>query len=298
MFASRIVAFLSFSLVAANCFSQDQQKLTVHFDFNQSALTPKAKALLNRELKTGTRSSPLSVDITGFCDNTGSNGYNDSLSEKRAEAVKAYLLENGLSSTVTINISGKGEAVPLNENRDEKERALNRRVELILFKETPVAVTTKTTTVIASPTPTPATAPSIPVSDLARQMTSDSLKEGSGIILQNMNFHGGAHVLLPESYPVLKELIAVLKAYPKIKIEIQGHVCCTKLPDGFDNDLGTYDLSVQRAKTIYQYLVVNGVEASRLAYKGFGSSQRLYPDELNEKEQALNRRVEIKITAK
>ncbi|RYF85183.1 MAG: OmpA family protein, partial [Chitinophagaceae bacterium] len=142
------------------------------------------------------------------------------------------------------------------------------------------------------------TAPVAPAGELARQITSDSVKEGSGIIMKNMNFHGGTHVLLPGSYPVLKELLSVMIAYPKLKIEIQGHVCCTKLPDGQDNDLGTFDLSVQRAKAIFQYLVVNGIDASRLSYKGFGSSKKLYPDEINEQEQAANRRVEIKIIAK
>lgn len=289
MFARKIIAFLSCALIVVNGLSQEQQKLTVHFDFNQSSLTPTAKGILDRELSTANSSSPLSVTITGFCDSTGSNAYNDGLSKKRAAAVRTYLLENGLSNTITINLSGKGESVPLNENRTEEERALNRRVEVIILKEAPAAVNKINANSPASPAP---------VSDLTRQMTSDTLKAGSGIILQNMNFHGGAHVMLPGSYPVLKELTAVLKAHPNLHIEIQGHVCCTTLPDGLDNDLGTYDLSVQRAKAVYQYLIVNGIDAARLSYKGFGSSQRLYPDELNEKEQELNRRVEIRITAK
>jgi len=291
MFARKIIAFLSVYLIAADGFCQDEHRLTVHFDLNQSTLTPTAKTILEAAIKTGKGSSSTSITITGFCDNTGSNAYNDSLSEERAAAVKAYLLENGWGNNVAISSSGKGENLPLNNNRDENERALNRRVELVFDRKTAAAA--------AAPiAPAPSAASPAPLGELARQLTSDSLKEGAAIILQNMNFHGGAHVLLPASYPVLKELIAVLNAYPKINIEIQGHVCCTKLPDALDNDLGTYDLSVQRAKAIYQYLVTNGIDGSRLAYKGFGSSQRLFPEELNEYEQAMNRRVEIKITAK
>ena len=58
------------------------------------------------------------------------------------------------------------------------------------------------------------------------------------------------------------------------------------------------DLSGQRAKAIRNFLTGNGIDKSRLSYKGFGSTQPIYPiPEKNEAERAANRRVEILIVA-
>ena len=279
-------------LLSHGAIAQNRESLTLQFDFDQSILVPEARSRLETFVKS-IKDSPAvtGISITGFCDNTGSKAYNDSLSLQRALAVKSFLQENGVNNNLILSLEGMGEDAPLNQNRNETEKSLNRRVELVIIKNKQSVTNTLVSVKETESTTTP-------VTELTRQMTSDSLKEGSEIVLKNMNFHGGSHVLHPGSYSVLKELLAVLKANPRLKIEIQGHVCCTTLPDGLDNDLGTYDLSLQRAKAICQYLVVNGVEGSRLSYKGFGSSKRLYPDELNEEEQALNRRVEIKVTGK
>ncbi len=51
-------------------------------------------------------------------------------------------------------------------------------------------------------------------------------KVGDKIRLENLNFIGGSDKLLPESEPVLEELLQVLTDNPKLKIQIQGHVCC------------------------------------------------------------------------
>jgi len=65
--------------------------------------------------------------------------------------------------------------------------------------------------------------------------------------------------------------------------------------DGYDADTKTADLSVQRAKFVYTHLLQQGIQASRMSYKGFGASHKLYPEENNEREKELNRRVEIKV---
>jgi outer membrane protein OmpA-like peptidoglycan-associated protein len=58
------------------------------------------------------------------------------------------------------------------------------------------------------------------------------------------------------------------------------------------------ELSTQRAKAIYNFLVVNGISKSRLSYKGFGSTQPIFPlPEKDETQRAANRRVEILIIA-
>ncbi len=103
-------------------------------------------------------------------------------------------------------------------------------------------------------------------------------------MLKNINFEGGTANLLPQSKPALDELIYLLQKNPSVKIEIGGHVCCY-------NDM---PLSVMRAKRIYDILLSNGIEASRLTYKGYSNSKPIAVDS-DETERTKNRRVEIKI---
>jgi outer membrane protein OmpA-like peptidoglycan-associated protein len=81
---------------------------------------------------------------------------------------------------------------------------------------------------------------------------------------------------------------------PDLRIEIQGHVCCTyDGADGPNMETGGQYLSVDRAKAVYDYLVYYGISETRLNYKGFGGSKRLVDPELTEGDRTRNRRVEI-----
>jgi outer membrane protein OmpA-like peptidoglycan-associated protein len=68
------------------------------------------------------------IEIGAFTDDVGSNEYNLSLSEKRANAVKSYLLKNGAASK-QLQAKGYGESSPVAPNDNDANRALNRRVE-------------------------------------------------------------------------------------------------------------------------------------------------------------------------
>ena len=82
---------------------------------------------------------------------------------------------------------------------------------------------------------------------------------------------------------------------PALEIEIQGHICCQPGPgDGYDLETGTYDLSLQRAKTVFNYLAAHGVAPARMRYTGLGHQFPLNTEQ-NEAEQQQNRRVEVKI---
>jgi len=82
-----------------------------------------------------------------------------------------------------------------------------------------------------------------------------------------------------------------MEEMPTLKISIEGHICCDS------NDVT--QLSLARAKLVYDYLVKNGIDAKRLSYKGFGATRPIHPlPELNENEQKENRRVEIRILSK
>jgi outer membrane protein OmpA-like peptidoglycan-associated protein len=112
--------------------------------------------------------------------------------------------------------------------------------------------------------------------------------EGETMVLRNIFFDTGKYEIKEESRTELKKLIEFLEYNPTLKIEISGHT------DNIGSENYNRQLSENRAKAVYDYLVKNNVEATRLTYKGYGF---LNPLESNETEagRSKNRRTEIKI---
>jgi outer membrane protein OmpA-like peptidoglycan-associated protein len=129
-----------------------------------------------------------------------------------------------------------------------------------------------------------------------KALKPENFTPNTTIALPNLLFQGGRHFLVSASNPSLKTLIAILKNKPEIKVEIQGHVCCTTYQDdGYDWDTRTHNLSVTRARAIKAFLVKNGISSTRLKIKGFGGSRKLFPMEENIYQRQQNRRVEIMV---
>jgi OmpA-OmpF porin, OOP family len=99
------------------------------FDFDKSVLKPEAKAKLD-DLVAKTKAVNLEVIIAvGHTDNIGTEEYNQGLSVRRAEAVKAYLVSTGVEKN-RVYTEGKGEKQPIADNKTAEGRAKNRRVEI------------------------------------------------------------------------------------------------------------------------------------------------------------------------
>jgi outer membrane protein OmpA-like peptidoglycan-associated protein len=108
----------------------------VLFAFGQSALLPSARRILD-EVATAIAKQPseAAVRVEGFTDAIGSAADNLALSTARAEAVRAYLVERGVEAR-RLRAVGRGEDEPVANNDSPEGRANNRRVEIILERET------------------------------------------------------------------------------------------------------------------------------------------------------------------
>lgn len=99
------------------------------FDFDKATLKPAGKAKLD-DLVGKVKGINLEVIIAvGHTDNVGSDVYNQKLSVKRAESVKAYLVSKGIEKN-RIYTEGKGEKQPVADNKTTEGRGKNRRVEI------------------------------------------------------------------------------------------------------------------------------------------------------------------------
>lgn len=112
----------------------------LNFDFDKSNVKPQYFELLNN-LKDFIEQNNYEVTIVGHTDSVGSNQYNFGLSRRRAESVKAKLLEFGLSEERIVGIEAMGEEQPIATNDTSEGRAQNRRVEfkLVQRENTPAA---------------------------------------------------------------------------------------------------------------------------------------------------------------
>jgi outer membrane protein OmpA-like peptidoglycan-associated protein len=103
----------------------------LRFDFDSAALKPEAKELLSRIAGVLLASEGYRIEVHGHTDDVGTAAYNLQLSERRAEAVKRYLVESGIEEEI-ITVKGFGKTSPLGSGTTEQDRARNRRVEIAL----------------------------------------------------------------------------------------------------------------------------------------------------------------------
>ena len=114
---------------------------------------------------------------------------------------------------------------------------------------------------------------------------------GAEMNLYNIYFETDSFRILPASEPELEKLVMFLKTNPNIEVEIQGHTDNTGQPEQ------NLILSENRAKSVVDYLVLNGIEKNRLQYKGIGENKPVANND-SEEGRKLNRRTTIKIAKK
>ena len=263
-----LTAIFGFSSFYSN--AQQSARILLHFDFDKYDIKGKGRKSLDSILALPNLGAKK-VKLFGHTDAIGDDSYNDRLSVKRVNAAKNYLLKHGLPAASIIVDSGFGKRQPLNANADKDQRQKNRRVEIDIIEPRP---------------------------SLGEKIRDTATKPGTHIILKDLNFIGNRHALMKESWPILLDLLDVMRKNPLLEIEIHGHVCCTGGKEGYDEDEKALILSTNRAVFVYKYLIDNGVAKNRLSWKAFGNSKPLYPLEDTQEKRMQNRRVEIKIVKK
>jgi OOP family OmpA-OmpF porin len=103
------------------------------FGFGKATLTPEGKAAIKHEVDNWRghyETKEIGITLTGYTDSIGSEAYNQQLSERRANAVRDYLVNDLGVNPANVTASGKGEADPAASNDTREGRAKNRRVEM------------------------------------------------------------------------------------------------------------------------------------------------------------------------
>ncbi len=109
-------------MAARNAFTNED----IYFEFDSSALLPMAQDLLAQKAEYLRAMPGLSVTIEGHCDDRGTDAYNMALGERRAQAVKDFLVNMGISGP-QLNTISYGEERPVDMGQNEEAWAKNRR---------------------------------------------------------------------------------------------------------------------------------------------------------------------------
>lgn len=260
-----IFTFLLFSGLRIHA---QHSTFTSYFDFD-------ANVLNEQELKKLRNFLELNPDIhifqlKGFTDPKGGTSYNETLALERIKTILFYLKDEGIEQQVI------GENYPRNGKVSHAEM---RKVEISYITGHPVNI--KNDTIIKE---SPIKIESPVIVEESRFDELITAEEPVSIDL-DVKFIGGEDILLKESLPDLKNFYNFVASHQNIRFLIRGHVCC----------MNDYNLSVRRAKAIYDYLVDKGIDPSRLEYKGYSNTMPKVSPERTEADRIQNRRVDVLI---
>jgi outer membrane protein OmpA-like peptidoglycan-associated protein len=280
--------FLIGLLCATLMSMQAQEQVAIFFDSNKFDLTKAEQKRLsdwissNKEVKI--------VAINGYTDEDGSNGFNDTLAKKRVN-----FIYNQIKDQVKIRDDFKTRSFGENFTQS-KNKAENRKVTLYYILQKDLARENEIlgiTPQIIEPLeiePIEEESMNFPENATLEEKIALSRK-GTLIRLSDINFYINTFAVMPTSKRSIDELIDIMNKNPKLKIEIQGHICCV--------NKDAKNLSTDRAKQIKRILVSQGIYEKRISTKGFGVSKPKFPiPEKSEAEAAQNRRVEIMVLDK
>jgi outer membrane protein OmpA-like peptidoglycan-associated protein len=281
--------------------SNAQEQFSVYFDSNKHNIKKTQLQVINQWMSQN--KDVKIIAINGFCDEDGTIGLNDTLAQKRVQEVYKIVSQK-IKTREDFKTRSFGKL-----HQHSKIKAENRKATIFyilakdLHKEDEILGIVKPIPVVEKPkeilkkvkpftsdliieNPNGSTS-EFKLDTIFMQKLSQG-KPGEKLTIENLNFHINTFAIVNQSRGKLYELLLVMERYPRLKIEIHGHICCN--PKDLSN------LSTQRAKAVASFLKLQGIEANRVTFKGFGSTMPIHP--LPEEflwQAAENRRVEILI---
>lgn len=264
----KLLPLLFFGILHA----QEEVIQSVYFQFDKYSLDENQGDAVVEYIRKTDSTRIESIQIYGYCDDVGKEAYNFKLSNNRANTIKEKLIENGIKNKIIVTIEGKGRIMiddDLVENLPEV-RSKNRRVDVVInLKE-------------------------LPKIEIPGFFTTIQKKHivGDHIYLENLLFERGSSKLTYKAKQQLDKVAYSLQKYKNLQFEIQGHVCCTPpyQKEAIDKETRKRQLSVNRAQSVYKYLVFKKIPKTRMTFKGYGNTVPLG------KGSEYDRRVEIFIT--
>jgi len=259
---------------------QNNLKHEVYFETNKHEVLSTEENRLLLFVSTLDTITIERISIYGFCDDRGTENYNLKLSQNRANAIKTIFSDNEISESLITNVDGKGEILLNLVKEDDliKIRGLNRKVEIIVTKKDLSKVVAEEGL----------------ESKKAIEILKEDLKAGDKVTFDNLLFKNGYGYISSKdkkSKKTLEDIAKVLVEKDDVYFTIQGHVCCTQNSrDAVDKKTKKRNLSLARAKYVYDYLAKKGVDKKRMKYVGM---RRKFPLGGDPK---FDRRVEILIT--
>lgn len=256
-------------LVFGNVFSQEKKIGTVYFEFDKYTIDAVQEQIIIDFIQKIDTSRLESIQIYGYCDDRGDNNYNLKLSQNRVNAVREILTANGFNNSKIVMIEGKGRVLLDNFSGGSLEdvRSKNRRVDLLIVKK----------------------------NSFGKGMFNsfnDHHEIGDRIFLEDIYFELGSSKLTEASKKELDRIAEILLKNKNIEFEIRGHVCCTPstYKDAIDFTTKERKLSLNRAKSVFRYLISKNINSLRMTYRGLGNQFPLG------KGDDYDRRVEFLIT--
>lgn len=256
----------------------------IFFDLGDWKLRPESKSALD-ELVCYLNNNPgFVIEVSAHTDSRVSDSYSLSLSQKRAQSIVDYLIENDIDPerlvpkgyqearprVITKNFSffKKGDVIDdkfisqfkPDDPRREEAHQMNRRVEIAVLRMDYVPRPK------VSPEPESATKELSPKCDGYFELTDKQFCVNEIHLMQNIYYDLGSWRLRPESRSNLDSLKDFLLRNPNLVIEIGSHT------DTRASDLYNVTLSHKRAQSIIDYLIEQGINSERVLAKGYGKT--------------------------
>ena len=210
-------------------------QLKVNFDFDKAEIKPDFENELKRVADFMQANPDAHATIEAYADAVGSEEYNLKLTDRRAQAVKDYLVKNYNISADRLNIQGRGKSHPIASNLTEEGRAQNRRAVRVFCSN-------------------------------GKEMAPP--KPNQVCIGLKVMFDSGSAEIKSQFEPELKRVADYMKEHPEMNGTIEGYADSTG-PDQLNMELSEHRAQAVKDKLVSEY----GISADRLKTEGYGNSR-------------------------